>query len=278
MRGRHARRAAVADADAAAAGVQESLQKVLKAGDDGQVVLVEFYAPWCGHCKALANKYRRVAAKLQGAVRVAALNCDVHKQAAQQLGVKGYPTIRAYVAGEATEFTGERDAQVTTARRACAACRGRDSRFAQSLFDFASGLVSGRAAVARTEQVLQALHTRTGGGTVVALLGSKDDMPVLWKALSRVRHRRPLPAACSPVLTPARRPTAAEVREADARVRAQVSQGGRCGSWRAPEARRGGDQGPEVRGARPARRAARGSRARRPAWPRTPGWWSPGRP
>ena len=40
---------------------------------------VEFYAPWCGHCKQLAPKWKQVAAKLKGVVNIGAVNCDVHK-------------------------------------------------------------------------------------------------------------------------------------------------------------------------------------------------------
>ena len=41
--------------------------------------LVEFYAPWCGHCKALEPKWRKAAEKLKGNVTLAKLDCEDNK-------------------------------------------------------------------------------------------------------------------------------------------------------------------------------------------------------
>lgn len=45
---------------------------------------VEFYAPWCGHCQQLAPKWKKVASSLKGVVKVAAVNCEDHKQICQE--------------------------------------------------------------------------------------------------------------------------------------------------------------------------------------------------
>ncbi|MEW5313174.1 MAG: hypothetical protein WDW38_004763 [Sanguina aurantia] len=58
------------------------------------MVVVEFYAPWCGHCKQLAPAWEQAAKALKGIVGVGAVDCDVHKDLAGEFGVKGFPTIK----------------------------------------------------------------------------------------------------------------------------------------------------------------------------------------
>eukprot|EP00877_Chromochloris_zofingiensis_P007928 jgi/Chrzof1/3389/Cz12g23180.t1_PDI4 len=60
----------------------------------GGVWLVEFYAPWCGHCQSLKPTWEQTAQALQGIVNVAAVDCDQHQAIAQQYGVQGFPTIK----------------------------------------------------------------------------------------------------------------------------------------------------------------------------------------
>jgi len=60
--------------------------------------LVEFFAPWCGHCKQLAPTYEKVAKNLNGLVKVGAVDCDAedNKALCGKVGVRGYPTLKIY--------------------------------------------------------------------------------------------------------------------------------------------------------------------------------------
>jgi protein disulfide-isomerase A6 len=72
------------------------------------VWLVEFYAPWCGHCQRLAPEYEKAAKALKGIGRIAAVNMDAEKVNVQ---VKGFPTIKLYVDGKSSDYNGERTAK-----------------------------------------------------------------------------------------------------------------------------------------------------------------------
>lgn len=61
--------------------------------------LVEFFAPWCGHCKNLEPEWRKAAAELKGKVKLGALDATAHQSKAQEYGVQGYPTIKFFPGG-----------------------------------------------------------------------------------------------------------------------------------------------------------------------------------
>ncbi|KAK3671259.1 hypothetical protein LTR78_008894 [Recurvomyces mirabilis] len=58
--------------------------------------LIEFYAPWCGHCKSLQPAFEKAAKSLSGLAKVGAVNCDAEENKAfcGTMGVKGFPTLK----------------------------------------------------------------------------------------------------------------------------------------------------------------------------------------
>ena len=78
-----------------------------------EVWIVEFFAPWCGHCQALVPEYTKAAAALKGVVKVGAVNADDHKDLGGRYGVRGFPTIKIFGANKnkPEDFNGARTAQ-----------------------------------------------------------------------------------------------------------------------------------------------------------------------
>lgn len=71
-----------------------NFDKLVKNSDD--VWMIEFYAPWCGHCKTLAPEFKKAAKALKGVVKVGALDADAHGQVGSAYGVRGFPTLKFF--------------------------------------------------------------------------------------------------------------------------------------------------------------------------------------
>jgi len=58
--------------------------------------MVEFYAPWCGHCKTLAPHWEKAATQLKGFVGVGAVDMTTDESVGRPFDVKGFPTLKFF--------------------------------------------------------------------------------------------------------------------------------------------------------------------------------------
>ena len=81
--------------------------------DTTKDVLVEFYAPWCGHCKSLAPEYEKLANEFKGVNSVVIAKMDSTANEARGVEIKGFPTLKFYSAKnkKPLEYDGERNFQ-----------------------------------------------------------------------------------------------------------------------------------------------------------------------
>jgi len=88
---------------------QDNFEALVTSSDD--IWLVEFYAPWCGHCKTMAPEWKKAAKVLRGLSYIGAVDATANESLASKYGVKSYPTIKVFRKGEKpSTFEGARTA------------------------------------------------------------------------------------------------------------------------------------------------------------------------
>jgi protein disulfide isomerase len=81
--------------------------------DENKDVLLEIYAPWCGHCKKLEPVWAKLGEEFQNNPNVVIAKMDGTANEVADVNVRGFPTIKFYPAGsktsKGTDYDGERE-------------------------------------------------------------------------------------------------------------------------------------------------------------------------
>lgn len=140
--------------------------------------LIEFYAPWCGHCKSLAPEWAAAAGKtrkLFPATILAKVDADTHKELAERYDVSGYPTIKVFKSGKAEEYDGPRDTKGIVS-------------FVKKATGFTG---AGTLTHLKTEEDASSLLKETGGDALVGCFREPTGASKMFQAFAEVASELP---------------------------------------------------------------------------------------
>lgn len=80
---------------------KESFEKVTATKD--KTLIIDFWAPWCGPCKALTPVLEELSSEMNDSVEVYKVNVDDNTDLAQEHGVQSIPTLLVYKNGSLSE-------------------------------------------------------------------------------------------------------------------------------------------------------------------------------
>lgn len=85
-----------------------------EAVNDDSNIMVEFYAPWCGHCQSLEPEYAKAAKTLKddgSDIKLGKVDATIENKLAEKYAIQGFPTIKFFKKGKIVDFTGGRTAE-----------------------------------------------------------------------------------------------------------------------------------------------------------------------
>jgi len=133
------------------------------------LMLIEFYAPWCGHCKKLAPEYAQAAQQLKGEIALAKVDCTDEQELCSQYGVRGFPTLKVFRndGAEPAEYD--------------------QGRTADAIVKFMKKQNAPAFVVVRTAEELKS--AQSDDVTVVAFVASEDAAPTFIQLAKELRNK-----------------------------------------------------------------------------------------
>lgn len=90
-----------------------SLQEYTQLSQDNEILLIDFYAPWCAPCQELMPRIDKISKKYTNKVKVVKIDVDQNPQLVKSLGINSIPTLYIYKNGKKTWSTTKLESQKT---------------------------------------------------------------------------------------------------------------------------------------------------------------------